>query len=545
MKNPIAGILARVSTGPQADGTSLETQVDRASAEAESHGYGVHPDSIWHEVWTGAEMDRPVLAEIRAAAARGLIQALVVYSTDRLSRDPLHLLNVVRELQEAGVALHFVEGPSDDTPEGQMLMYISGYVGFRERQLIAERTMRGKERIAQYGERLPNGTGSGLYGCDYDAAAKRRVLNPAEATVVRLIFQWASEGLSCYLIAVRLNDMNIPTKRGKRWHPLGVKRILSNHAYTGVQYYGQTRSRNGKGGKRITTYQPLSECSRIEGFTPAIITQGQFDAVQERLAVRQAAASRRKRTRYLLTGFTRCGRCGAPVVGASLQRKHRYYRCRATAPTSTAPALCDCRYIRADDLDALVWGKVVGTIKDPAVLIADLQHHLETGDGDLGVRMADLEREIADLKGQQRRLIELRQKDMVDQEVLETQLGPVKALCDDKQSTLRLLQEQQRQRDDVAEAAERISAYCERLAQTVDELDFDGQRALLAAFGVRVEATRDDVSITVVVDPNVTTIAHTLEWKSNHEYTFVIAKFRLNEKALRRRSKAQYWIRVA
>lgn len=72
--------------------------------------------------------------------------------------------------------------------------------------------------------------------------------------------------------------------------------------------------------------------------------------------------------------------------------------------------------MRADDLEALVWGKAVRTIKDPAVLIADLQHHLETGDGDLGARMADLEREIADLKGQQRSLIELRQKDMVDQD---------------------------------------------------------------------------------------------------------------------------------
>lgn len=153
------------------------------------------------------------------------------------------------------------------------------------------------------------------------------------------------------------------------------------------------------------------------------------------------------------------------------------------------------------------------------MLIADLQHHLETGDGDLGARMADLEREIADLKGQQRRLIELRQKDMVDQGVLETQLGPVKALCDDKESTLRLLQEQQRQRDDVAEAAERISAYCERLAQTVDELDLDGKRAMLAAFGVRVEATRDEVFITVVVDPNVTTIARTLASTDKWAYT--------------------------
>lgn len=266
-----AAIIARVSTGQQEDGTSLEIQLDRCIAKAESLGYVVHPDFTWREVWTGAELDRPVLDEVRAAAARGLFQALVVYWPDRLSRDPLYLLTLVREFQNAGIALHFVEGASDDTPEGELLMYISGYVGFRERQQIAERTMRAKQRIAESGERLPNGTGSGLYGCDYDSDAKRRVLNHAEAAVVRMIFQWASEGLSCYLIAVKLNAMNIPTKRGKRWHPLGVKRILTNRAYTGVQYYGETRSRNGKGQsrngkrrKRVITIGPCRNAAELK-----------------------------------------------------------------------------------------------------------------------------------------------------------------------------------------------------------------------------------------------------------------------------------------
>ncbi len=504
-----AAIYVRVSTGQQEDGTSLDTQIERCWAEAERQGYRVNPDYVWREVWPGDEVDRPVLNEARLVLASGVVDVLFAYQPDRLARDPIDLLTLVREFKESGVESQFVLGVSDDTPEGQLLMYISGYVGSRERALIAERTLRGKERVARDGQRLPNGTGSGLYGYDYDRERKVRTINEAEAAVVRQIFQWGLEGVSYYQVAVRLNEAGIPTKRGKRWHPLGVKRLQKNRAFTGVQFYGEMRWRKVKGNKQVASKRPVSERIRIEGFTPRIISDALFNGVQERLRVRQAQA-KRPGTRYQLTGFVRCGKCGAPVCGASLQRKHRYYRCRATAPTTIVPAMCDALYIRADSLESLVWDKVASTIKDPSVLIAELQHHFATGEGDLGGKMADLRREIADLKGQQRRLIEMRQKEGFDLEIVETQLGPVKALCDEKEASLRLLEEQQRQRDDAAEAGERIAAFCKRLAEGIDDLDLYGKRAMLAAFGVRVEATREEVSITIVVDPNVTTIARTL-----------------------------------
>jgi hypothetical protein len=71
-------------------------------------------------------------------------------------------------------------------------------------------------------------------------------------------------------------------------------------------------------------------------------------------------------------------------------------------------------------------------------------------------------------------------------------------------------EEQQRQKDDAAEAGQRIAQFCQPVHETLDDLDFDGQRATLATFGVHVEATRGVVSITVRVDPNATTIGRTL-----------------------------------
>ena len=53
-------------------------------------------------------------------------------------------------------------------------------------------------------------------------------------------------------------------------------------------------------------------------------------------------------------------------------------------------------------------------------------------------------------------------------------------------------------------------AVCREVSKTLEGLDFEGKRATLAAFGARVQVTREEMSITVVVDPKVTTTAQTL-----------------------------------
>ena len=218
-----AGIYVRVSTSQQEDGTSPETQEARCRLAADQAGYEVDFEFIWREQWTAIDMDRPKLNEARQAARAGLISALFVYTPDRLSREPVHLLMLLDELQQSGVGLHFVEGISDSTPEGQLLMYVQGYAAKRERAQIAERSMRSKEKVARSG-RLPNGTNVGLFGYDYDKIKKIRTIKELEAATVRLIFQLASEGVNTYQIAKRLNVQGIRTKMGCYWHPLGVRR---------------------------------------------------------------------------------------------------------------------------------------------------------------------------------------------------------------------------------------------------------------------------------------------------------------------------------
>ena len=146
-----AGIYIRVSTSQQEDGTSPETQEARCRIAAEMACYEVDQALIWQEQWTSIDLDRPKLNEVRQTARADLMSALFVYTPDRLTREPVHMLMLLDELQQSGVSLHFVEGISDSTPEGQLLMYVQGYAAKRERAQIAERSMRAKAEVASSG----------------------------------------------------------------------------------------------------------------------------------------------------------------------------------------------------------------------------------------------------------------------------------------------------------------------------------------------------------------------------------------------------------
>ena len=496
-----AAFYGRQSTQQQADGTSMDTQETACLTLAATLGYEVPPELVCREIWSGADLERPVLSGLRMLAQASGFDALLVYSPDRLSRDPLHLLTLLKEFAECGVQLHFVQGVSDNTPEGQLLMYVQGYAAQRERNEITERTRRGKEAVARLG-RLPMGVGAGIYGYDYDPVKKARTVNEAEAAVVRQIFSMAAQGMSIYRICLTLNERGVQTKQGRKWRFCGLNRILRNSAFIGVNYFGERRARKVSGGKQVVTYRPKSEAIRIEGFTPPLISRELFDRVQEQLKVRQSKVTKSTR-RFLLTGFARCLKCGAPVVGASSTPSYRYYRCNASVKTATGPRSCQARSIPADDFEAVVWRRVSKAIRNPAVLVAELKSHFETGGGDIGQAMSKLKQEVEDLRGQQRRLIDLRQRDMVDQEILEGQLAPLKMLSDEKQSELRVLEAQVREQGDIGEMERRIVKVCEDVSDKLDSMDFDGKRAAMGAFGVKVVASRDSLSINLVVSPEV------------------------------------------
>ena len=501
-----AVVYVRVSTPGQEEGTSLDTQAAACLELAHSMGYSLDDADILRDQGTSSDPDRPGLVNLKSVLAAGDVQIVFIFATDRIARDPLHVLLFREYLDEIGVHLQFVNGPSGNSPEDRLMQYLLGYVGQRERIDIAERTNRGKRKVAQDG-RLPIGTGAGLYGYDYNKDTKTRRVHENEATVVKRMFHEFAEGRSSFAIATSLNKAGIKTKRGSVWHPLTVRRILKNTCYKGETWYGRNRCRKVKGRIEMTEL-PESEWILVEGFTPPIVSVALFQQVQEQLAMPKAR-SRGVCQEYLLTGFARCELCETPMVGTSRHGKYRYYSCRATRPTASEPATCNSRAINADRLEGVVWDHMASMVSDPRLIIDNIREFLGTDGGDLKQEINRLNRKIMKAKGQERNLVGLFGNEMIDTEMLNAEIAPIRLGREASEHELHDLEHQQAINEDAQMIEQRVSEYYRLLNENLNDQDFKGKRAALTAFGVKAVVSRENVTLNVTIDPGFPTIEHT------------------------------------
>ena len=404
----------RVSTEDQErEGSSLGSQLEACLKMAKEKGCEVPERYVISEVWSGLTLERPGLNQLRNWVRDGEVDAVVVYSTDRLSRDPVHLLLLVEEFDKKGVELVFVTEPLDNSMEGQLLGFVRGWASKLEALKIRERTMRGSRSRASSGK-LPNGRGGRLYGYLYMKGKGEgrgiRVPNADEAEVVRQVFNWLlQEGLSIYAITKRLRlSGHPPPESAAAWGRSSVYAILTNPAYCGRTYvFRETRLKvepDGKsrdnGRKTIHQQRPKEEWIEIPNATPPIISEDVFNAAQERLQKNKEMSSRNTKRQYLLRGLIKCRACGRNYIGTTHNRKsdggvyqRSYYRCGGR--DSLSPVRCDNRRLPAGDLDRAVWGQIESLLANPEIVMTELQRKQEHAK-DVGV----LERHLARTKAQ-------------------------------------------------------------------------------------------------------------------------------------------------
>ena len=85
---------------------------------------------------------RPGLEALRDLAAEGQIEAVLIYSPDRLSRKYAYQVLLAEEFSRCGVELVFLKSPAGVTPEDQLLVQFQGMIAEYERAQIAERCRR-------------------------------------------------------------------------------------------------------------------------------------------------------------------------------------------------------------------------------------------------------------------------------------------------------------------------------------------------------------------------------------------------------------------
>jgi site-specific DNA recombinase len=516
----IAAVYCRVSSDHQErDGTSLQTQLEKCLDYCQVKGYDIAHRFV--ETYSGMDLDRPKLNEVRELARNGEIDTIIVYCLDRLSRDPVHGVIITEELEKCGVALEAVTEPIDSSDFGKLITYIRGFASKIEAQKIRERSMRGKRAKAKMGF-WPGGGASELYGYHYIKSDGKsggyRVIDEDETKWVRQMFSWlVDEGLSAYQITYRLRAENVPTPSGKTfWIKSTVTNILHNEAYIGKTYaftcsYTEPSYRRKLDTKRKLSHpvmKPKDQWLELPGFTPAIISKETYEAAQKQLKVNSNNSRRNTKHEYLLRGHLRCRRCGYGYSGSTIcvylaDHSHylkRAYRCVGSWKVLKPVNTCHNHNWGADHLESLVWEKIEHILANPETIIKEIENRRNDVQqlGALEVEVERTELQLKSLGHEQEKLLQWALKGFPEETVISEnkRINERRATLDKQKAEL---ETQVKAGRESAVTLPHIERFVKLIQDKLSKLDFESKRMALDMLGIKVYLDGYNVEITGTV----------------------------------------------
>ncbi len=406
-------IYARVSTEEQREGQTIDSQISELERFADKKPIvGIYKD----DGWSGGVMERPELDRLRDDARKGVFDAVLINDVDRLARDMAHLGVIKRDLERQGVKVIFRKLPSDASPTSNLMVNILGSFAEFERELISDRTRRGRRhKIEVRKQYLGSNTAYGYRYIPMDRlAGKEGILQiqPAEAHVVQQMFEWVDrDGLSARQVVNRLNEHKIPPRQGRgRWAKSSVLRILHCETYAGTWHYNKFQgcepkkpsgARYRRRAKCSVRQRPRNEWLPLE--LPAslrIVSRDRWRRVQRQLQQNTTFSPRNEKHRYLLKGLVWCGACGARFAGDPCHGRF-YYRCIQRC--KRVPSISD--YI----LDAAVKETLRDALLNPSVILESLRTLNEAEASEAHQRET-----IAEVAGRQLKRLEVEEQRVLD-----------------------------------------------------------------------------------------------------------------------------------
>lgn len=238
---------------------------------------------------------RPVMQALLAELSVVQPTYLVCREQDRLHRSSLEWELLQHQMVKAGVEA-VVQWPNlqgtpivtrlSESKDRAFASIQAAFASLQKADMKAKLMTGRRERTAQG---LPNG-GLPPYGLAIAERGAPFVLHPDESEVYRKMIGWTIERHGSAWVAVELNRLGVPTRKGRSsWTQSTVRAIMSSQAQIGMMRVGDT-------------WQPARN-------QPAIVSRELWEQAQAALAPRRTAAVANKR-RHALSGLLKCSACG-------------------------------------------------------------------------------------------------------------------------------------------------------------------------------------------------------------------------------------------
>lgn len=296
---------------------------------------------------SGGTLERPGLKRLMADLEDGLVDVVVVYKIDRLSRSLADFARLVELFDRNSVTFVSVtQSFNTTTSMGRLTLNILLSFAQFEREVTAERI---RDKVAASRRKGIWMGGVPPYG--YRVENRKLVVDEDAAAHVRWIFARFIEIGSCTILAREVEAKGLRTSRGNRIDKKYLYRMLSNRAYLG---------------------EAVHKGNSYPGEHDAIIDRALWDKVH--LILKESPRARGHRTRAqtpaLLKGlvFGPDGAAFSPTHTRKLGRLYRYYVSQSVL--KFGKGACPIGRVPAGDLETAVFQQLRAVFRQPEIIAA-------------------------------------------------------------------------------------------------------------------------------------------------------------------------------
>lgn len=335
------------------------------------------------EGFTGANINRPAYNRLVEDIKSGLINIVICYKIDRMSRNVKDFSNFFSFLQEHNVEFVSIKEQIDtSTPIGRAMMYISSVFAQMERETIAERVKDGMIDLSKTGKwaggRAPLGYKRDRVTID-NKSHTILVPDPEGIRIFKIIVDtFLGDTMSLGTLERRFAEQNITSLYGNRFSSANMHRILKNPTYCtadgkaydyfkslGCQMALSRDKFDGthaimpynrcSGGKRKPQVNnPVEKWIISVGLHKPLLTSEEYIKIQSSFK-RNKAFKKRKYKVGILKGVLRCS-CGWLMGTNHSENKkgHAIDNYHCVQRDRRGPAYCSRSFIRVQELDDAV-----------------------------------------------------------------------------------------------------------------------------------------------------------------------------------------------
>lgn len=353
MKTMRCAIYTRKSTedGLDKEFNTLEAQRESGENYIKSQayqGWEIIPTHYDDGGFSGGTLKRPALQQLLKDVEAGMVDMIVVYKIDRLTRSLIDFSKLVEVFDRNQCSFVSVT-QNFNTYDSMGRLTLNVLLSFAqfEREVITERIRdkvdASKKKGMWMGGNLPIG---------YTTINKKLTIISDEAAIVRLAFEKYLLFRSETMVAEWLNNNGYTTmgKGNEKFTHARVSKMLRNVLYV------------GKVPHKDKVY---------DGQHEAIVSQELFDKVQQ--IKKQNRAGRLSPSRFvehaLLKGFIYCDCCQSAMVSTKSNKKNKVYE-YYTSARAVKEGFNNCRVgsVPAGEMDNFVLRQMAQIIKSPKIL---------------------------------------------------------------------------------------------------------------------------------------------------------------------------------